>query len=103
MKIKLTPAMTAYRKVTPNEIIMLKCICESDYHDGRHPLGDPQWFENPFKNPATATGVCSSLTKKGYAHFQDVGTPDHCMEITKNGWDALCEAEPEFTKKWEQK
>lgn len=86
--------------LTENEIKMLKCICDCQYHDGRHPVNDSQWFEHPFDKQRTASGVCSSLSKKGYAWFNDAGTDEHCMCITQSGFDELAKADPEFIKKF---
>lgn len=88
-------------KLTTLEIQMLKAICNSEYNDGTHPLGGlGVWFDNPFQNKTLCGGVCGSLTVKGAAWFTDVGTRDHAMGITEEGFKALNEAEPEFTQKF---
>ena len=89
--------------LTENEIEMLKCICDSQYHDGRHPVNDSQWFENPFPSMRTASGVCSSLSKKGYARFAFAGTEDHQFMITQLGFDELAKADPEYVRQFENK
>lgn len=75
--------------LTPNEIILLKAFANSEYHDNRHPVGDWQWFDNPFPNRRTCSGVMSSLTQKGFADKVDSGTRDHATVITPEGWAAL--------------
>lgn len=87
--------------LTTLEIQMLKAICSSQYNDGTHPLGGiGVWFENPFGSKQTASGVCASLTTKKAAWFEYAGTRDHAMGITKEGFEALNEVEPEFTARF---
>lgn len=87
-------------KLTENEITLLKAFADSEYHDGRHPVNDYQWFDNPFANKRTCGGVMASLVIKGYAKETDSGTRDHAATITEAGWAALEEADPAFCAKF---
>jgi hypothetical protein len=87
--------------LTANEVTLLKSFAESEYHDGRHPVGDFQWFDNPFTSKKTCGGVMASLSKKGFAKDTDSGTRDHAACITAEGWAALQIAEPAFCTQFE--
>jgi hypothetical protein len=91
------------RTLTENEVTLLKCFADSDYHDGRHPVGDYQWFDNPFADRRTCGGVMSSLVKKDFARETDSGTRDHAAVITPEGWEALKVADPTFCAKFDDK
>lgn len=82
--------------LTENEIVLLKSFAESDYHDGYHPVGDYQWFENPFKNKSVCGGVMGSLVKKSFASETDSGTRDHAAMVTEEGWKALKAIDPGY-------
>jgi hypothetical protein len=87
--------------LTQNEVTLLKSFANSEYHDGRHPVGDYQWFDNPFESKTTCGGVMASLSKKGFARETDSGTRDHAACITQEGWDALLTVDPVFCAKFD--
>ncbi len=79
--------------LTANERLMLEAILDSEYHteiDEKDRIGTSVWSfsANPFKNKRTASGVASSLNKKGFAnsYLYDV---DEVISITQEGFDAL--------------
>ena len=71
--------------VTKNELKLLRQIYFSDYHDGRDPVNNPTWFENPFESKEICSGVMASLVKKGLARSRDLGDQDHTVSITSEG------------------
>lgn len=87
--------------LTENEVVLLKAFANSEYHDGRHPVGDYQWFDNPFESKKTCGGVMASLVKKDFARETDSGTRDHAAVITEAGWEALKKVDPEFCAKFD--
>jgi len=93
----------AQASLTENEVTLLKAFANSEYHDGCHPVGDYQWFDNPFASRATCGGVMASLVKKGYAKEKYSGTSDHAAVITVAGWEALKAVDPAFCSRFDGK
>lgn len=78
--------------ITIAESIILKGLIENEFHNGsKDVVNEYQWFMNPFDSKHTASGVCSSLTKKGFMKSVDEGTKDHAACITQAGMDAYNE------------
>jgi hypothetical protein len=62
---------------TDKELDLLKAIYNSDYHDGRDPLGSSVWVHHglarSFPHPATSLpGVMASLSRKGHVFTDGV-------------------------------
>ena len=81
--------------LTANETQMLQAILDSDYQDGNEGaecVGEAvwSWSANPFESKRTASGVASSLGKKGFAKSYDDGD-ENVIYITQAGYDALVE------------
>ena len=85
---------------TANEMLMLRAIFESEFHAtfGAARIGEPVWSDCTQDSKllremsrAARGGVCSSLSQKGLAGFQQDADGDICW-ITAAGFDALVAA-----------
>jgi len=86
--------------LTDNEFTMLTEVVYSQYHDGRDPVGDHVWFENPFPTARTASGVMASLVKKGFVEVYNAGDADErTAAITAAGMAAYTAKENEMNAK----
>jgi hypothetical protein len=80
--------------LTANEKLALRGIISSQYHDGRHPVGNPVWSHscNLFEKKRSFAGSTSSLVKKGLATKAGVGE-DATLTITQLGYDSYMAAD----------
>lgn len=80
--------------LTANEKLALRGIISSQFHDGKHPVGNPVWSHscNLFEKKRSFAGSTSSLVKKGLAVKDGVGE-DATLTITQLGYDSFMAAE----------
>jgi hypothetical protein len=71
------------------ELKAIAGIMNSDFHDGRGPVGSPvwSWSCNPFPDKRVFAGAVSSLVKKGLVLAEGSGL-SACLTLTSTGWDA---------------
>ena len=80
--------------ITANETQLLTAIRDSEYHDGRDPIGDPIWVDCACEGfGRSAGGIMASLVRKGLAD-----TDGECCWITEEGMAALAPAEEPATE-----
>jgi len=80
-------------RITTKERELLVAIRDDQYHDGRHPLGDPVWTWSVMESAGLGDGgggVMASLVKKGLAIVDDSGRDDdHTVALTLAGFEAI--------------
>lgn len=80
--------------LTANENLALRGIICSQFHDGKHPVGNPVWSHscNLFEKKRSFAGSTSSLVKKGLATKAGTGE-DATLTITQLGYDSYMAAD----------
>ncbi len=79
------------RTLTPRERSVLLAVRDSEYHDGRDPVGSQVWsncLSAEGIEPSSLPGVVSSLSKKGLVLCQG-NRNDSTVELTAEGAAAL--------------
>lgn len=87
--------------MTPLEMKVIKAILESEYHDGRNPVGNSVWVDCLWdlkKEGLRKSGAMGSLVKKKY-----IDTDGESCSVTVEGYNAFLNAGGVFTNPYEDR